>query len=86
MKYFCVLFEQLHFVDFSENMQIGLIWQKKYLKIFETTEPMSSKLGWDSPWFVSSQNHIQQTHPPPKMVTITKNIISLNSHNCCILN
>jgi hypothetical protein len=40
MKYFCVLFEQLHFVDFSENMQIGLVWQKKYLKIFETTEPM----------------------------------------------
>jgi hypothetical protein len=40
MKYFRVLFEQLHFVDFSENMQIGLIWQKKYLKIFETTEPM----------------------------------------------
>ena len=39
----------------------------------ETTEPISTKLCWNDPWMVLSQNCVRQRRPVSKMATITKN-------------
>jgi hypothetical protein len=46
-------------------------WNLKKI-LFETTEPISTKLYWNDPWVVPFQIYVWHFRPPTKMATTTE--------------